>query len=253
MNTDISIYLTPRVIDNKVISLATKFTDANIKLFGSTMVTSIQPVDNYVELNQVTLYPEYGKDGIVALAIIYRQHEGKGHVNTSHIPAFLKLYWKENEGDKKVLYPFIDLDKPWIPTSRVGHVRDGGIEVRLQNGRRFCTENYPEWRRREDKNLPVYLTDGNLLCRYLWGTAHADDVLQAAVHQKLEPTAKELVEEMKEKTDIIKDEISVLRNQMKKAEPFYKLLKRLPACFLPESLRGFIEAMDGISRFKGLG
>ncbi len=242
-NTKVSQYLAAKVVGNKVISLTALYTGVHVRFFGSTMPASISPTNDYGTTNQMTLYPEHGKDGIVAIVVVISERDSKGRTNSDFISAFLKVSWKEKEGQK---YPFIDLDDPWVSADRIGQVTNDGVEVMLKNDKRFCTYDHFRWDHNKGKNLPGYVQDGNLLCRYLWGTAHAADVLHAAVQKKLEPLATERVEQVTNKNRRLQNEN---RRLMDQAANLYDQCR--DALKVNERLWGtFVEAMDGIMKDK---
>src|SRR6185369_10117582 len=108
--------------------------NVKIMLFGATMPTSCAPTGqfDYGEAH-FTVYPEPGKDGIVAVCVSERIYYGK-NTETRHFPAFLKVEW---HGDKREKLR-IDLEKVWIPAERIGQVKSDCIEVMVR-GRRFCS------------------------------------------------------------------------------------------------------------------
>ena len=269
MNTKLSHHLAIRTIDNKAISLSPQDTGTMIRLLGSTFPTSVQADGHSTGHPQVTLYPEKGQNGLVAVAVVI-SHNPKAMAH--FISAFLEVTWKNKDGND---YPFVDLDKPWISADRVGQTTSHDIEVMLPGGKRFCTYDHFGWKHNEGKNLPTCVPDGDLLCRYLWGTAHASDVLHAAVQHKLEPTAKKRVEELTNEVRRFQAAQSVwirnmerisrsvvidrrraqqnhaaaqayeeMRRHLAKAGPLGTLLKHIPERFRPKMFDGLIAALD---------
>lgn len=264
-NAKISQYLVARVADNKAISLTALHTNARIKLFGSTMPMSAQRTDEFSSPSQLIVYPEQGKDGIVAIAVAIVSEDRKGYQRSQYVTAFLRVSWKQ-KGEQA--YPFIDLDESWVPADRIGQVTHEGVEVMLKNGRRFSSRDNFKYDVNKGKDLPRFVPDGDLLCRYLWGTAHAADVLHAAVQEKvksLEPTAVKRVEQLtgelrqlkNEKKaretellalnlDMLKlcgqreDEYQALVGDLARSKSFCRLLKLIPFAHF----KGFISAVE---------
>jgi hypothetical protein len=183
------------VIDNKAVVIGCIRDESHLVLHGSTLQASVASNAPAEKLKTITLYPQQGEEGIIALVIHAFSHRSGGkhdHAQYIEIPVFLKLTWKQ-EGDTKK--PFVDLDNPWYPADRIGQVQREQVEVCIK-GKRFATYDHAQWNFNEKKSCPIFVQDGDLLCRYLWGTASAADVLDKAVEKKLEPSLRVRVERL---------------------------------------------------------
>ncbi|HWP61298.1 MAG TPA: hypothetical protein VN495_01720, partial [Candidatus Paceibacterota bacterium] len=162
--------------------------------------------------------------------------------------------------------PWIDLEKTWDPARRVGALSSSQIAAKIK-GRTFCYRRHNLDRMPEGSFL---VPDGDLLCRYLYGTATAAEVLHAAVQKGLEPTLAARVESLtrdnrrqeslifayRERIDLLEEERDLLRGNipllercqtimayLRQSDPLYSLLKRLPRSSTPRFLRGYLGAM----------
>lgn len=171
--------LSARVVDNKAIYIEAKYTSTTVCVYGATMPMSCRPMDAHDRgIENFTLYPEVGKDGIVAVCISSFNGSGK-NTYTSWQPNFLKVSW--NEGKLSV-----DLETAWVAIECIGQVTKYGIEVEI-----------------DGKRLKTPTVDGNLLCRYLWGTASKEDVLSTVAAKAEELSAVERLKEFKKSHQIL--------------------------------------------------
>lgn len=257
--------LTTRVIANRAISVEVPNGNFSIRPLGSTMpmnVDVIKPGETGV--TQIVLYPELGEDGLVAFCV--RINRGQG---AEYVPVFYHVVWKEKEGIK---YPFIHVDESWVSTERIGRATASSIEVMVK-GKCFSS--------RENADT-IFVPDGNLLCRYMWGSASALDVLHAAVQKKVEPITDKRVEQLRREVRIATQELSrsvelvtqlqddlsyhirrsgeyvrqtddlmAINSQLYKAiSPIYELFGRLPVWMQPKSLRSIIGALRSANSRK---
>ena len=178
-------FLTARVLDKKAVLIECNFKSCGITVFGSTVKLSAIP-GTYE--HQFIVHPEPGKKGIIALVL---QHNDK---TVSYHPTILEVVWKNNS-------PVVELAESWATSERVGHVSPFGIEVMLPNGRRFASHGrFPMV---DKSKRPLLVPDGDLLCRYLFGTAKAHEVLHTAVQHKLE-TNKDIVKFLEEEAKFLR-------------------------------------------------
>ncbi len=182
-----------RIIDNKTIFLSCKFESDGIRLFGTTVQTSIAPnqSSSLVGDKNLTIYPEEGKEGVIAICVV----RASSNQRWLYSPALLRIEWRKNTEGK--FFPYIDLEECWVPANRICHVSGEGLEVVL-GGKRFSTHNYRKEGAKGHRLDPLYVPDGNVICKYLFGTLHSSDVLHAAVQHTLEPTMRERVIELTE-------------------------------------------------------
>lgn len=197
---DFSTILTSRIVNNQAISLEIPNTNFSLRLLGSTMPTNVDVIqvgENGVP--QIVMYPKPGEDGLVALCI--RILRGQ---NADYVPCFFRVVWKEKEGTK---YPFIYLKESWVSPERIGHAAQSSIDVTIK-GKRFSSF------KRNGEDAPIYVPDGNLLCRYLWGTASALDVLHVAVQKKVGPITAKRVEQLGHEVQAVTQELNLNRQRM---------------------------------------
>lgn len=185
MSTIVNGNLAVKVADNKALSLFPNSygNTVYLRFFGASMPANVKPgIDN---VGSITLYPESGKNGIVAILVIEVQKASGKARNGQERSAmhFFEVIWRdgENEGEK---FPFIDLKTPWFPVERVGQVTQYGVEVTLPDGKRFNSELC---------NGCFHVPDGNLLCGYLWGTVTKREVAHAGVQERLEVVRSEII------------------------------------------------------------
>ena len=125
----------------------------------------------------LTLHPEEGKGGIIALAIKQTSHLSKGRYTTDYMHGLFEVTWGD---DGK---PRLNADSSWYKDGLmfrtiVDREEHSGIEVNIAGGW-VSSHNYHRSGMKTDK--PLYVPDGNLLCRYLYGEAGADEVKATAI------------------------------------------------------------------------
>ncbi len=136
-------------------------------LVGASMPTGVM---TGTKINSFAIFPQKGVAGVVMVCSNWnsgRQYEVYAYM--------LHVSWV---GEKLV----IDLEKEWIPSSdRIGGLAGYGIQLCIQ-GEWFSTG------KRSEKGFR-HLLDPNLACRYLIGTATAEEVIAAAEKEEEEVSA----------------------------------------------------------------
>jgi len=102
----------------------------------------------------------------------------KGRPNFFSISALLEITTKDEK-------PWINLEKAWFPTDRIGNLFGDEIQVKIRD--RIFSSKIPIIEKKSDVFFGV---DADLLCRYLFGKAHATDVFHAVLEPRLEETAQ---------------------------------------------------------------
>ena len=208
---NVTRFLTARVIDGNAIILETTDQRATFNVLGSSLKTNYPKMDSHFSSStrSLVIYPEQGEKGIIALSLyVHLDGYHKGQPQYSHLPVFLEVSVKLGK-------PWIDLDQTWQPTERVGMVFDYKISVEIK-GRTFVLDRLGSTLR--EKKPGIYaLDDGDLLCRYLYGTAKAYEVLHAVVQEKLEPTRQHVVStlttQVRQLTPVARDAELLLRDR----------------------------------------
>ncbi len=181
------------VLENKALLLYFDDTSTKIIFLGSTMKVSAE--NEGEESHQLTIYPEVGKEGVIALGISL--------AGGTHTSSFFKVIWKQ-KGD--VTHPFIIADQPWSSPFRIGRITIDGVIVRLSNGKRSLSF--------EEISKTGYRVSGNLLCRYLFGTAHAADLLHEVVQRKTEASAPHLLKKAIRYINILENKNRALNQKL---------------------------------------
>lgn len=255
--TEIPDYVNAKVIKGSAgmaILIRPKYESVRIRLLGSTIKTAIQH-EGFEDLDQLILYPVADEDGIVALVIIHAPSDQKRSFGPYYIPCFLKVSWTQNEGEDRQCN--IELNEPWTPTEHTGQLTAFSIEFTIADGKHFST--HASAAHNKGENQPRYFPDGNLACRFLWGSATEEEVLEVAGHHELELSAAEQVRRLDGRIENLTDAITRSGSKLstyyniinalegsKFLSVLYKLLKRLPAWFFPKFFKNFIEAMNGV-------
>lgn len=232
-------------IEGEAVFLSVQYTmHESMHLHGTTVPCSARSGGS--NLTNLIIYPEPGKDGIIAITL---QHVKVGHRDRamySFDNFFLKVTWKQKEGEEP--YPFVDIENPWFSAERIGQATRDGIDVVIK-GIRFTT--YPHGIDKNERNI-FHVPDGDLLCHYLWGTADAADVLHAAIQRKLEPILQERIAKMTNEVRVLEniermrqDQVRHLSEQVKRLEDSI----RLAADTLKEET--FLEKFFGRLPFSG--
>lgn len=188
MSIKMKDYVVAETKEEGVIVLSTSYRDRELKIVGSTIPTSVSPTPDYS--HTITLYPEKGKTGIIALSVrITSGRDRKGSPINEYFSAFLLV------GPSKDGTPIIDLQDQWVPTQRIGGLCGGShdeiIEIIVKiGGKVFTSEVIYDYQYTDGKKKPHRVTDTDLLCRYLFGEAEASEVISAATAPKLEENAR---------------------------------------------------------------
>lgn len=258
-----SRYLTASVQDGAVI-LSTTHPESTLRVIGSTVKNNSPQGEIWNSVSSVVLYPEPGEEGIIALYLtIYQGRDQKQRVSQSNLSIFLKVEQRDGQ-------PRIDLERPWFPTKRIGSVVRDDVQVEVR-GKIFTTSSLYRDRKPGD---PFPQMDGDLLCRYLFGSAHACDVINAATAPLLEESARaqlgtaqnrirtltatiqslsrnlERTAHDNEQTGAFARELyadyCVLRDAVLSAEWLHDLLKKLPQRFIPKRLTNFFTNFERV-------
>ncbi len=107
------------------------------------------------EHKNITLYPEQGRGGIIAVSIVLHPPTLEKRQDAERIPALLKITWDECNNRHS-----LDLSKVWMPAKRRGFASEHGISVTLDDGSKYATAN---------AGLYGKEADADLLCKYLAG------------------------------------------------------------------------------------
>ena len=237
MATGLLTLLSARVINNKAVQLSAR-QGVKITFYGSSMLCSIPSLPDQVlgthrTVDELTIYPDpdEGKGGIIAVSVLSTERDHKGKPWSDTIFAFFEVIWRGN-------HPFINLDETWTSPERIGQLtQKDQIIVTIRN-RRYCSYNHHQWKNGESQ--PTFVPDSDLLCRYLYGTASAADVLHAAVQHKLEESAKSRVEKLS--TEVARLELERSRWETDARSIGTKLFEaRESNGLLRESLRNFAD------------
>ncbi|MDD5567231.1 MAG: hypothetical protein PHH01_03475 [Patescibacteria group bacterium] len=177
---------------------------SRLKLIGSTLPASVVSCDDHHEA--ITIAPEKGKAGLVALA---SGHLIKG--SWSHNCYLLEVRWELEDGKR----PSVDLKQVWQPSAD----RLGGI-VSYDNNQYHCIQVMidSDWftsnRRMQGKPGYRYVPDPNLLCRYLIGEVDKETVIAAASEQAEEETARDQLKRLQEDLRVAHGSCTLLEEQM---------------------------------------
>ena len=181
-----------------------------IRIVGSS-VAKFTANEDYS--NSVALSIKKGDRGFVAVNVL--THNGK---NTEEFVFFLKIGWGE-DGE----HPLIDFDSQWVPESpeRLGIIKHYGIRVEI-GGLIFTSNQYDN---KYDKTPGIrYVSDHNLICRYLAGDIEADVVEKAAAEYVEEESAMaklpELEKKIQELTTLLIEKENLLAKEKKAAEKY---------------------------------
>lgn len=247
------------VIDNKAIAIAGIDEHTTLRLLGATMTTNVNLTREYQSERIIILYPNKGEEGVIAIVI--NAFDGwtggkHNHPRGKRISVFLKVSWT-GEGDD--IKPYVELDTPWFTADRIGAITTDSyaeaIEVAFK-GRRFSSLNLSRSHRERDTERGTsYGLAGNLLCRYLWGTASVADVLHVAVQTKVEPLATKRMEQMTNEVRVLSSKVRHLIQEVETLEDYSlgtivsmqdlrNLLQRIPRWLRPKSANEFIATMD---------
>jgi len=152
--------------------------EANFYVIGSNVEMSVEAGER---VNSVTLFPQKGQQGIVAL--YYGSFDSKGR--GEWIPFFLGVNYK---GDT----PYVELKQPWVPPAgRMGQVKGHKVVVRIKDHWFISPDSAPT------PHYPHYVVeDPSILCQYLTGDVEADVVFKAAREQLQEVSAHKQVKRL---------------------------------------------------------
>ncbi|TAN58586.1 hypothetical protein EPN15_00575 [Patescibacteria group bacterium] len=156
------------------------FEGNKIRYMGSSVAKSA-PCDD--EVNSVAFSLKEGDKGFIAIrAFIIRPK------STDAFSFFLPVEWR---GDM----PFVDLESLWIPpfSDRLGALNYFGLMVEI-DGIIYTTNLFDK-----DKEGKRYISNCNLLCKYLAGDVDADAVKSAATELIEEEEAKKRILELEER------------------------------------------------------
>lgn len=240
--------LTAKVVNNKTIALSSKYTYAPFSVIGSSMTVSAQHHSIEDATTQVTVYPQPGQDGVIAICA----RSGLGDT----FYGFLSVTWKDKDGQK---YPFVELEEMWSPSERIGHMQEDVITVKIR-GKTFFSS--PETRvylklRETDKTHRMvekegtHVNDPNLLCRYLAGTASATEVLHFTTQSYAEESARiRLAQVVEQKAELqtrisrlerARDSFETEATQLRDAAaPFANYFRKIPDLFRSTAMNTLI-------------
>lgn len=170
-----------------------------IRIVGSSVAKFI-PNEEYS--NSVTLSIKKGDKGLVAVNVF--TPSGK---NMETFVFFLKIEWGED-----CERPIIDLDSQWVSKSpeRLGVITHYGIKTEI-NGVIFSSNKH--YKLYDEIHNVRYVSDHNLLCKYLAGDIEADVVKKAAAERTDEENARLKLPELEKK-------IQELTTRVAEAEKF---------------------------------
>lgn len=146
--------------DNTSVLLGTKI-DNHMIFLGSSVPMSAKAGDNGTSC---TLFPTKGKGGIVAVAVRHFSGGSGKHSRCNWTPYFLKVRWGEKG-------PLIDLNYEMVLQSR-GQAYDHHVEIQIGD------ERFSSYDSKHDSCH--FVSDANLLVRFLAGDVSPDEVRDAA-------------------------------------------------------------------------
>lgn len=168
--------LNARAGEHGSVLLSVASTSSMINFIGASCPASVGPITH--GLTSVTVAPQKGKKGLVALQVWHKPIGG-------HDPNRDLCYLLPTTHDSR---PFVELADPFIPTAdHLAQLMDSGLLVTVGDEKfvapNFCSDNADGlaemkalWAKQETK----VVNDPNLLCRFLAGDATLEEVSAVA-------------------------------------------------------------------------
>lgn len=173
--------LNARAGEHGSVLLSVASTSSMINFIGASCPASVGPITH--GLTSVTVAPQKGKKGLVALQVWHKPIGG-------HDPNRDLCYLLPTTHDSR---PFVELADPFIPTADcLAQLMDSGLLVTVGDKKfiapNFCSDNADGlaemkalWAKQETK----VVNDPNLLCRFLVGDATLEEVSAVAKASQL--------------------------------------------------------------------
>jgi hypothetical protein len=229
--------LTAKVVGNKAIALSAKYTQAPFSVIGSSMTVSAQQHSIEDGTAQVTIYPQPDQDGIIAICALWDRQNAEPDT----FYGFLSVTWKDKDGQK---YPFVELEEMWSPSERIGHMQEDVITVQIR-GETFYTA--PSRAQTIGKRAH-FVSEANLLCRYLVGTATASEVLHFATQACAEQSARSRLAQALQRNSELGGAVDRLELQAARhrtsAIALADFVRKLPRFMRPQKVNEIIAALS---------
>jgi hypothetical protein len=170
MNTQIKVSA-----KNGVASIMALNENTQILFLGASCSCSAQPDQGGIDV--LTVAPNKGEQAVVALITICKYHKAE----TLIVGGLVYLYWKDDR-------LMVDYDVGFVsPADRLGqviatYIGGGRLQVIVNGQVFFCTGGYDSHAKMEQgkKEGHRFVSDCNLLCRYLVGQATFEELEAAA-------------------------------------------------------------------------
>ena len=180
------------------------FDGNKIRYIGSSVAKSV-PCDT--EVNSVAFSLKKGDKGFIAIRAYVKRAKSEDAFSF-----FLPVEWRGE-------MPFIDLESTWIPPypDRLGAINYSGLMTEIDGI--VYTGNHWD----KDKKGMRYVSDHNLICKYLAGDVDADAVKMAVEDNKEDEDKKkisDLEKKIQELTTLLIEKENLLAKEKKAAEKY---------------------------------